>query len=100
MIPKSAGHRANADQRALLGTLFASTGTILLTAGDEFGRSQHGNNNAYAQDNETSWIDWVTAVTARWRRSRPACPPGATPPAVPPFPHKAIGRAAMGCRCQ
>jgi glycogen debranching enzyme len=47
-----------ADLRALLGTLFASTGTIMLTAGDEFGRSQGGNNNAYAQDNSFTWIDW------------------------------------------
>lgn len=47
-----------ADLRALLGTLFASTGTIMLTAGDEFGRSQKGNNNAYAQDNEIGWVDW------------------------------------------
>lgn len=47
-----------ASQRALLGTLFASTGTIMLTAGDEFGRSQGGNNNAYAQDNEVTWLDW------------------------------------------
>ena len=39
------------DVRALLATLFASRGTIMLTAGDEFGRSQRGNNNAYAQDN-------------------------------------------------
>ncbi|WP_298286737.1 glycogen debranching protein GlgX [Novosphingobium sp.] len=44
--------------RALLGTLFVSTGTIMLTAGDEFGRSQRGNNNAYAQDNAITWIDW------------------------------------------
>ena len=48
-----------ADMRALLATLFASRGTIQLTAGDEFGRSQSGNNNAYAQDNETTWIDWT-----------------------------------------
>jgi glycogen operon protein len=48
-----------ADLRALLGTLFASTGTIMLTAGDEFGRTQRGNNNAYAQDNETTWLDWT-----------------------------------------
>jgi len=48
-----------ADLRALLGSLFASTGTIMLTAGDEFGRSQGGNNNGYAQDNEASWIDWA-----------------------------------------
>lgn len=44
--------------RAMLGTLFVSTGTIMLTAGDEFGRSQQGNNNAYAQDNAITWIDW------------------------------------------
>ena len=48
-----------ADVRALLGTLFASTGTILLTAGDEFGRTQQGNNNAYCQDNPIGWIDWA-----------------------------------------
>jgi glycogen operon protein len=50
--------RRHADQRALLATLFASRGTIMLTAGDEFGRSQRGNNNAYAQDNATTWLDW------------------------------------------
>ena len=31
----------------------------MLTAGDEFGRTQHGNNNAYAQDNRLSWLDWA-----------------------------------------
>ncbi|KMS58410.1 MULTISPECIES: glycogen debranching protein GlgX [Sphingobium] len=46
------------DGKALLSTLFASRGMIMLTAGDEFGRSQHGNNNAYAQDNAIGWIDW------------------------------------------
>ena len=35
-----------------------SRGTPMLTAGDEFGRSQGGNNNAYAQDNATTWINW------------------------------------------
>jgi glycogen operon protein len=49
------------DCAALLATLFASRGAIMLTAGDEFGRSQHGNNNAYAQDNETTWLDWEGA---------------------------------------
>jgi glycogen operon protein len=44
--------------RAMLTTLFASRGTIMLTAGDEFGRTQQGNNNAYAQDNEITWLDW------------------------------------------
>ncbi|QKC84832.1 glycogen debranching protein GlgX [Mesorhizobium sp. NZP2077] len=47
------------DQCALLATLFASRGTIMLTAGDEFGRSQNGNNNAYAQDNAITWLDWA-----------------------------------------
>ncbi len=51
--------RRSADVRSLLDTLFASTGTILLTAGDEFGRTQHGNNNGYAQDNRITWIDWA-----------------------------------------
>ncbi|MEJ6011382.1 glycogen debranching protein GlgX [Novosphingobium aquae] len=50
--------RRQADQRALLATLFASIGTVMLTAGDEFGRSQAGNNNAYCQDNSIGWIDW------------------------------------------
>ena len=49
------------DVKALLATLFLSRGTVMLTAGDEFGRSQRGNNNAYAQDNETTWLDWSTA---------------------------------------
>jgi len=42
----------------LLATLFLSQGAPMLTAGDEFGRTQRGNNNAYCQDNETSWVDW------------------------------------------
>ncbi|TCL69647.1 glycogen debranching protein GlgX [Rhizobium sp. BK251] len=48
------------DVRALLSTLFASRGTIMLTAGDEGGHSQRGNNNAYCQDNEITWLDWKT----------------------------------------
>ena len=42
----------------MLGMLLLSLGTPMLLAGDEFGNSQNGNNNAYAQDNETSWLDW------------------------------------------
>ena len=49
------------DVRALLATLFLSRGIPMLTAGDELGRSQRGNNNAYAQDNETTWLDWASA---------------------------------------
>jgi glycogen operon protein len=46
------------DRLNLLATLLLSQGTPMLLAGDEFGNSQHGNNNAYAQDNETGWLDW------------------------------------------
>jgi len=46
------------QQRNLLTTLILSIGTPMITAGDEFARTQGGNNNAYCQDNETSWIDW------------------------------------------
>ncbi|MEA3121982.1 MAG: isoamylase, partial [Paraburkholderia sp.] len=48
-------------QRALLATLLFSHGTPMLLAGDEFGRTQRGNNNAYCQDNEISWLDWKQA---------------------------------------
>ena len=49
------------DVKALLATLFLSRGTPMLTAGDEFGRTQQGNNNAYAQDNDLTWLDWSKA---------------------------------------
>lgn len=53
--------RRRDDIHALLATLMFSRGTPMITAGDEFGRTQRGNNNAYAQDNEISWLDWETA---------------------------------------
>ncbi|MEO5697100.1 MAG: glycogen debranching protein GlgX [Burkholderiaceae bacterium] len=46
------------QQRNLLATLLLSQGTPMLLAGDEFGRSQRGNNNAYCQDSEISWVGW------------------------------------------
>jgi len=46
------------QKRNLLSTLLLSQGTPMLLAGDEFGRTQKGNNNAYCQDNEISWINW------------------------------------------
>lgn len=57
---QDAGIRATraAVARALLATLMVAQGTPMLTAGDEFGRTQRGNNNAYCQDNEISWVDW------------------------------------------
>ncbi len=67
----------------LMVTLCLSNGVPMLTAGDERGRTQGGNNNAYGQDNETSWIDWraedawldvyeITKTALRLRRDHPA----------------------------
>jgi len=65
-------------KRNLLTTLFLSQGVPMLLHGDELGRTQRGNNNAYCQDNETTWVDWeraagfaeLTAFTARVARLR------------------------------
>jgi isoamylase len=46
------------QRRNLLATLLLSQGTPMILAGDEFGRTQGGNNNAYCQDNEIGWVDW------------------------------------------
>jgi len=68
------------QQRNLLMSLFLSLGTPMVQGGDELGRTQQGNNNAYCQDNELSWLDWAnadaslvefTAALARLRRERP-----------------------------
>lgn len=73
--------RRKADARALLATLLAARGTPMLSMGDEAGRSQKGNNNAWCQDTALSWFDWdaadeaLTAFTARLvaaRRRHPA----------------------------
>ena len=48
----------------MLTTLMLSFGVPMLLGGDEMGRTQHGNNNAYCQDNETTWFDWAGADTA------------------------------------
>ena len=49
------------QRRALLATLLLSRGPAMLLGGDELGRTQRGNNNAYSQDNEVSWFDWGPA---------------------------------------
>jgi glycogen operon protein len=54
------------QKRNLLATLLLSQGTPMILAGDEFGHSQRGNNNAYAQDNEITWLDWG-AITPEGR---------------------------------
>ena len=68
------------QSRAMLTTLLLSFGVPMLLGGDELGRTQRGNNNAYCQDNEISWFDWsavdsgLLAFTARltaFRRSHP-----------------------------
>ena len=67
----------------MMATLCLSNGVPMITAGDERGRTQRGNNNAYAQDNVTSWIDWrpddawldvyeITKTALRLRREHPA----------------------------
>jgi glycogen operon protein len=53
------------QERNLLTTLVLSQGVPMLLGGDEFGRTQHGNNNAWCQDNEISWFDWEQAD---WQR--------------------------------
>ncbi|MGW0786713.1 glycogen debranching protein GlgX [Streptomyces sp. NPDC002911] len=55
------------QMRNLLTTLLLSTGVPMLVAGDEMGRTQGGNNNAYCQDNEVSWLDWSLLEEPRWR---------------------------------
>ncbi len=68
------------DVRALLATLLLARGTPMLAMGDELGRTQRGNNNAYAQDNATAWVDWdaadgaLVAYTARLIALRQALP--------------------------
>jgi glycogen debranching enzyme GlgX len=73
-------HRQAAN---LMATLCLSAGVPMITAGDERGRTQRGNNNAYGQDNEISWMDWrpddawldiyeITKVALRLRRDHPA----------------------------
>jgi isoamylase len=66
------------QKRNMLATLLFSQGTPMLLGGDEFGRTQAGNNNAYCQDNETSWVNWdhdaagkaLTRFTQRLTRLR------------------------------
>ena len=50
------------QKRNLLATMLLSQGVPMLLAGDELGRTQRGNNNAYCQDNEVSWLDWENAA--------------------------------------
>ena len=53
------------QRRNFLASLLLSQGTPMLLAGDEFGHTQHGNNNAYCQDDEISWLDWNAAESGQ-----------------------------------
>ena len=55
-------------QRAMLATVMFAHGTPMLLGGDEFGRSQQGNNNPYCQDNKISWWDWNIATSEAGQR--------------------------------
>ena len=70
------------QQRNLMGTLLLSQGVPMILGGDEIGRTQQGNNNAYCQDTEVSWVDWsraepnadlvaFTAALSDFRRAHP-----------------------------
>lgn len=75
--------RRRRQMRNLIATLLVSQGVPMLLAGDEFARTQRGNNNAYCQDNEISWVDWGLAeanadlvrfvkLMIRFRQSHPS----------------------------
>ena len=68
------------QRRNFIATLFLSQGVPMLLHGDEMGRTQRGNNNAYCQDNDITWVDWsavdgdlleFTAMVSRLRREHP-----------------------------
>jgi isoamylase len=58
-------HQREKQKRNFLATLLLSQGVPMICAGDELGRTQGGNNNAYAQDNEISWVDWELSENDR-----------------------------------
>ena len=84
--------------RNMLATLLLSQGTPMLLAGDEFGRTQQGNNNAYCQDNEISWLDWdiedkgQALIALRPEADRAA--PQLSDPAPQPLPDRRVQRGA------
>ncbi len=89
--------------RNFLTTLALSLGVPMLLGGDEIGRTQHGNNNAYCQDNEISWYDWDNVDTdlLAWARPYPP-PPGPsglpTPAVLPGRPVRQVDASPGGPR--
>ncbi|KEP72460.1 hypothetical protein HR12_44745 [Microbacterium sp. SUBG005] len=60
------------QQRNFIATLLLSQGVPMLLHGDELGRTQGGNNNGYAQDNEITWVDWSNIDTPSSSSPRPS----------------------------
>ena len=81
--------------RNLLSTLLLSTGAPMLVAGDERWRTQRGNNNAYVQDNEVSWLDW-TPQRRRRRHARARRPAARAAPRAPGAAAERVLRGARG----
>ena len=94
------------QKRNFLATLLLSQGVPMICGGDEIGRTQHGNNNAYCQDNELSWFDWnldePQADAARLHappdRAAPRAPEPAPPQVLPGPQHRPRHAAAPGGR--
>ena len=77
--------------------LLLSSGTPMMLGGDEFARTQEGNNNAYCQDNEISWFDWTAAasnqdLTEFFRKAHCADTPLSRPSAPEILPWQGSGR--------
>ena len=87
------------QKRNFIATLFLSQGVPMLLHGDELGRTQGGNNNAYCQDNEISWVDWKTArenfaltdFTEQRLQAAPRPPRVPPPPVLPGRPRARLG---------
>ena len=82
------------QRRNLLGTLLLSAGVPMILGGDEIGRTQRGNNNAYCQDNEVSWYDWenVDEDLLAFHQDGDRATPGQPSAAAPRVPARPRGR--------
>ena len=88
------------QKRNMLATLLLSLGTPMLLAGDEIGNSQHGNNNAYCQDNEIGWINWPDKGDVRSGAVRLRPGPDRAAQEVPLCPRRQVPARDAGTRRQ
>ena len=88
------------QMRNMLATLLFSRGTPMILAGDEFARTQDGNNNAYCQDNEVSWVNWDRIPTIKGahlvRADADRDQAGSADAAPGPAPHRRVRRGNRG----